>query len=88
MVLHHTPDPAQIFMDLHKALRSGGQLLVAELQDHSQDWAREACGDLWLGFAPEQLQSWAENAGLRNGRSVYSALRNGFQIQIREFIKP
>ncbi|WP_193162683.1 metalloregulator ArsR/SmtB family transcription factor [Microbulbifer hainanensis] len=88
MVLHHTPDPAQILRDLHAALKGGGQLLVAELQDHRQDWAREACGDLWLGFAPEQLQGWAEEAGLQNGRSVYSALRNGFQIQIREFIKP
>ncbi|SEA12560.1 metalloregulator ArsR/SmtB family transcription factor [Microbulbifer marinus] len=88
MVLHHTPEPAQIFRDLHTALKDGGQLLVAELQDHSQHWAREACGDLWLGFAPEQLTEWAETAGLINGRSVYSALRNGFQIQIREFIKP
>ncbi|WP_346837954.1 metalloregulator ArsR/SmtB family transcription factor [Microbulbifer sp. SAOS-129_SWC] len=88
MVLHHTPEPAQILRDLQAALKSGGQLLVAELQDHRQDWAREACGDLWLGFAPEQLSSWAEEAGLDNGRSVYSALRNGFQIQIREFIKP
>ncbi|SDK64620.1 metalloregulator ArsR/SmtB family transcription factor [Microbulbifer yueqingensis] len=88
MVLHHTPDPAQIFQDLVQALKDGGQLLVAELQEHNQDWAREACGDLWLGFAPEQLQAWAEEAGLKNGRSVYSALRNGFQIQIREFVKP
>ncbi|UHQ53635.1 MULTISPECIES: metalloregulator ArsR/SmtB family transcription factor [Microbulbifer] len=88
MVLHHTPEPAQIFQDLQQALKSGGQLLVAELQDHRQDWAREACGDLWLGFAPEQLQAWAEDAGLQDGRSVYSALRNGFQIQIREFLKP
>jgi len=88
MVLHHTPEPAQILHDLQAALKPGGQLLVAELQDHRQDWAREACGDLWLGFAPEQLTGWAEDAGLRNGRSVYSALRNGFQIQIREFIKP
>ncbi|MCX2835891.1 metalloregulator ArsR/SmtB family transcription factor [Microbulbifer thermotolerans] len=88
MVLHHTPEPAQIFQDLQVALKPGGQLLIAELQEHRQDWAREACGDLWLGFAPEQLQAWAESAGLQKGRSVYSALRNGFQIQIREFIKP
>ena len=88
MVLHHTPDPAQIFHDLQAALKPGGQLLVAELQDHRQDWARDACGDLWLGFAPEQLQGWAQDAGLTHGRSEYSALRNGFQIQIREFLKP
>ncbi|WP_237067704.1 ArsR/SmtB family transcription factor [Microbulbifer guangxiensis] len=88
MVLHHTPEPEQIFRDLSTALKPGGQLLVAELQAHQQDWARDACGDLWLGFAPEQLSQWAEQAGLENGRSVYNALRNGFQIQIREFLKP
>ncbi|AOS96073.1 Biofilm growth-associated repressor [Microbulbifer aggregans] len=88
MVLHHTPEPEQIFRDLSAALKPGGQLLVAELQAHEQDWARDACGDLWLGFAPEQLSSWSEQAGLENGRSIYSALRNGFQIQIREFLKP
>ncbi|KUJ83750.1 ArsR family transcriptional regulator [Microbulbifer flavimaris] len=88
MVLHHTPEPEQIFRDLETTLKPGGQLLVAELQAHQQDWARDACGDLWLGFAPEQLTCWAELAGLESGRSVYSALRNGFQIQIREFVKP
>lgn len=87
MVLHHTPDPALIFGDLAGALKAGGQVLVTELQQHQQDWARDACGDLWLGFEPEQLQQYAVSAGLQPGRSIYSALRNGFQIQIREFVK-
>jgi len=87
MVLHHTPDPAQIFHDLQKSLKVGGQLLIAELHDHTQDWARDACGDLWLGFAPQQLITWAADAGLHKGRSEHSALRNGFQVQIQEFIK-
>ncbi|WP_077407273.1 metalloregulator ArsR/SmtB family transcription factor [Microbulbifer agarilyticus] len=88
MVLHHTPDPAQIFHDLQKSLRAGGQLLITDLHDHAQDWARDACGDLWLGFTPQQLVEWAADAGLGKGRSVHSALRNGFQIQIQEFVKP
>ncbi|WP_231759279.1 metalloregulator ArsR/SmtB family transcription factor [Microbulbifer elongatus] len=87
MVLHHTPEPAQIFHDLQKSLKPGGQLLITELHDHGQDWARDACGDLWLGFAPQQLVEWAADAGLQKGRSEHSALRNGFQIQIQEFLK-
>lgn len=87
MVLHHTPEPAQIFHDLQKSLKVGGQLLITELHDHKQDWARDACGDLWLGFAPQQLIEWAAEAGLQKGRSEHSALRNGFQIQIQEFVK-
>ncbi|MBB6520492.1 ArsR/SmtB family transcription factor [Pseudoteredinibacter isoporae] len=88
MVLHHTPSPAQIFSDLANSLASGGVLLVTDLCRHDQAWAQDACGDLWLGFEPQDLSQWSEAAGLEEGQSIYFALRNGFQIQIREFIKP
>jgi hypothetical protein len=87
-VLHHTPSPATLLEDISGSLKSGGLLLITELCRHDQEWAQEACGDLWLGFDPEDLRSWAEAAGLREGQSVYFALRNGFQIQVRQFIKP
>lgn len=88
MVLHHTPSPAQIFADVGSSLKAGGNLLVTELCSHDQTWAQDACGDLWLGFAPEDLQAWAVESGLHVGQSIYLALRNGFQIQVRQFIKP
>jgi ubiquinone/menaquinone biosynthesis C-methylase UbiE/DNA-binding transcriptional ArsR family regulator len=85
MVLHHTPSPADIFQDLAGCLAPRGVLLVTDLCQHDQDWARENCGDLWLGFEPEDLLTWAERAGLREIASVYLAQRNGFQIQVRLF---
>ncbi len=88
MVLHHTPSPAQIFADVSNSLKAGGSVLVTELCSHDQTWAQEACGDLWLGFAPDDLQAWAVDSGLQAGQSVYLALRNGFQIQVRQFVKP
>jgi len=88
MVLHHTPSPQQIFSDVSATLNSEGILIVCELCNHNQDWTRKACGDLWLGFEPKDLTQWASAAGLNEGQSSYFALRNGFQIQIREFIKP
>ncbi len=87
MVLHHTPSPADIFQDLSGALVRGGALLVTDLCRHEQTWAREACGDLWQGFEPDDLSRWAREAGLSEGQSVYFALRNGFQIQLRQFFK-
>ncbi len=87
MVLHHTPSPQQIFDDVARALKPGGVLIICDLCQHDQDWTREACGDLWLGFAPEDLTRWAAFNALREGQGGYFALRNGFQIQIREFIK-
>lgn len=88
MVLHHTPSPADIFQDLSKALAPGGALLICDLCRHEQAWAREACGDLWQGFEPQDFSRWAGAANLNEGQSVYFALRNGFQIQLRQFFKP
>jgi len=87
MVLHHTPSPADIFQDLSRALVPGGALLVCDLCRHEQAWARDACGDLWQGFEPQDFSRWAQAAGLDEGQSVYLALRNGFQIQLRQFFK-
>jgi len=88
MVLHHTPSPAQIFSDVAHTLAPGGVVLVTDLCSHDQGWARENCGDLWLGFEPQDLTNWATAAGLADIASVYLAQRNGFQIQVRLFGHP
>ncbi|WP_295486685.1 metalloregulator ArsR/SmtB family transcription factor [uncultured Pseudomonas sp.] len=85
MVLHHFPDPAQALRQLAARVKAGGSLLVTDLCSHDQAWAREACGDLWLGFEQDDLARWATLAGLTPGDSLYVGLRNGFQIQVRHF---
>lgn len=87
MVLHHTPSPRQIFADVSRALKTGAALLITELCHHDQDWVTRACGDIWMGFDPADLSLWAKQAHLLEGQSVYFALRNGFQIQVRQFFK-
>jgi ArsR family transcriptional regulator len=86
MVLHHVPSPAAIFQDLARMLHPGGTLLVTELCRHDQLWTQQACGDLWQGFEPEDLTQWAQAAGLTPGHGVYLAQRNGFRVQIRQFV--
>lgn len=88
MVLHHFAAPAEAMRQLSPLINSGGHLLITELCSHNQAWAREACGDLWLGFEQDDLARWAEAAGLRVGESLYLGLKNGFQIQVRHFAKP
>lgn len=87
MVLHHVPSPADVFKDCAQLLNSGGALVVSDLCRHDQDWAKKSCGDLWLGFDPEELSDWAQDAGLETKDSLYLGLRNGFQIQVRRFDK-
>jgi ubiquinone/menaquinone biosynthesis C-methylase UbiE/DNA-binding transcriptional ArsR family regulator len=88
MVLHHFAAPAEALKQLANLLQPGGSLLVTELCSHDQSWAKEACGDLWLGFEQEDLARWAIAAGLVPGESLYIGLRNGFQIQVRHFQRP
>ena len=85
MVLHHISSPAKTFEDTAALLNREGYLLIVELCSHDQDWVRESCGDLWLGFEEGDLDHWAEKAGLEIQQSSYLGLRNGFQIQMRTF---
>jgi hypothetical protein len=42
---------------------------------------------VWLGFSEALLDNWTSNCGLVKGPSSYTALRNGFRIQILSYIK-
>jgi len=87
MVLHHVPSPADVFNDSAKLLKQGGSLIVADLCRHDQQWAQDNCGDLWLGFDPDELTRLANNAGFEDKESLFLGLRNGFQVQVRRFDK-
>ncbi len=87
MVLHHVATPVDMLKDIYQLLNPGGTLIVTELCQHDQDWVRDTCGDLWLGFCPEELGSWAQEIGFKAGESVYMAQRNGFKVQLRKFHK-
>ena len=86
MVLHHASSPVTFFQSAQRQLSEGGMLLVVELLPHDQDWVKQACGDLWMGFAPEVLDEWAKQTGFAKGTDQYLAQRNGFQIQICTYI--
>lgn len=87
MVLHHAPSPARFLRHAAELLQPDGVLLVIELCEHDQDWVKAACGDVWLGFDPDDLDAWAERAALANTASQYLAQRNGFRIQLRRYCK-
>jgi ArsR family transcriptional regulator len=85
MVLHHLPSPAEAFSQASQLLNEKGFLLIIDLSSHNQDWVRENCGDLWLGFDSSDLDGWAKNYHLNRTQSLYLGLRNGFQIQMGLF---
>jgi ubiquinone/menaquinone biosynthesis C-methylase UbiE/DNA-binding transcriptional ArsR family regulator len=85
MVLHHLPSPAEAFSQARRLLNDDGYLLIVDLCTHDQDWVRDTCGDLWLGFDADDLDGWAAIHELVRSQSLYLGLRNGFQIQMALF---
>lgn len=85
MVLHHVPSPADVFLDSAQLMQADGSLVVTDLCRHDQSWVKDNCGDLWLGFEPDEISEWAQAANLTETDSLYLGLRNGFQIQVRKF---
>ncbi len=88
MVLHHMPSPASFFRQAARVLEPGGQLIVAELCDHAFDWVKDLCGDVWLGFAPDQLSRWADQTGFVQTHQQFLAQRNGFRVQVVAYQLP
>ncbi len=87
MVLHHVASPADLISAMAETLKPNGFLLLSDLCSHDQEWARESCGDIWLGFDRDELFELAEKANLRIQSEQYLALRNGFRVQILIFEK-
>ena len=47
-----------------RILRPGGTLVVVDLCAHSHEWLREEQGDVWLGFAKDEIVGHLGQAGL------------------------
>lgn len=85
MVLHHVPMPESEIEQCAKLLNPKGLLIITDLCHHDQEWAREQCGDQWLGFEPEELHQWSSRHGFDQKQTRFLALRNGFQVQTQVY---
>jgi ArsR family transcriptional regulator len=63
-VLHHAARPAEMLAACARLLRRGGHLVVLDYAPHDDESMRAAQADVWLGFAPAQLETWLAAAGL------------------------
>ena len=86
MVIHHLASPKRFFRQAANVMKPKGTLVIAELCAHTQDWVKDLCGDLWLGFETDSLNGWAKDAGFISTHQQYLAQRNGFRIQINNYI--
>ena len=63
MVLHHVPQPGDVLKEAGRVLKSGGLIVIADLQRHQLDTVRSSMADVWLGFETNELTNWLTEAG-------------------------
>lgn len=63
MVLHYVDRPAMAIEECARVIRSGGSLLIADIDAHNNESLRQNYGHRWLGFDENLICSWIEGAG-------------------------
>ncbi len=63
-VLHYLEDPARAIREAGRLVAPGGRILVVDFAPHSLEFLRKSQAHRRLGFAPDQVSSWLEEAGL------------------------
>lgn len=76
-VLHQVASPSSLLLHLHELVRPGGVLVIVDRTSHEDERAKTTFGSLWLGFDPEQVRRWLENAGFETTTSAGLPLGDG-----------
>src|SRR5688572_10377391 len=64
MFLHHGEDPAAAIRELARIVRSGGQVVVTDLDEHTHVFLRTEHHGRWMGFRRTDVRDWLAAAGL------------------------
>ena len=64
VVLQYLPSPAEAVAEMARIVRPDGVVVVTDFLPHEHEWMRQELGVHWLGFEPEQVESWFAEAGL------------------------
>lgn len=86
-VLHFANAPERVLAEAARVLTPGGQLLLADYAPHTHEVLRDKHAHRRLGFSKQDIQRWAEKAGL-NVRHVERVSGPELEIDIWDATKP
>lgn len=82
MVLHHISEPEGMLSEIRRALRPGGQLLVADFDQHDQERMRVEYGDLWLGFSEATMRRFLQSTGFEVISCIRRPVEQGLALNL------
>lgn len=63
MYLHHIDEPIFAIKEMHRILKPGGKIFLADFNRHQNRELMEKMRDIWPGFTPDELKDWFEQCG-------------------------
>ncbi len=64
MVVQYLASPVEALREMARAVRPGAAVVVVDFVHHEHEWMRQELGVTWLGFTPEEVVGWFNEAGL------------------------
>ncbi len=65
MVLHHVENPFTAVKEMRRIVKSGGIVVITDMDEHNFEFLREEQFDRWMGFKREDVFKWFTESGLR-----------------------
>jgi len=66
MYLHHVKSPQVAIKEMVRVLKTGGKIVITDMDVHEYEFLKEEHNDWWLGFKREDIRKWFSEAGLQN----------------------
>jgi len=82
MVLHHLPSPDAGIYEAGRVLKSGGSLIIVDLEKHQNEEMRKNYEHRWLGFTRKNIERWLGAGGFSPREFMQYDVRNGLKINL------
>ena len=74
MFLHHIEEPLLAIREMHRVLKPGGKVFLADLKEHGNGEFKDRMHDAWQGFSQKEVEEWFAKCGF-NGIHFDSSVR-------------